>query len=152
MYTVELDCLLAICPAMFSAVLIGMAKPVVPPGCPSAAVLAAVTIPMTCPALLASAPPESPCWIWALVASMWFRSSIVFEPSSLAWIERFSALMAPRAGVTPPLPSASPSASTGMPTRTCEELPKLTVASPEAPVSWSSATSSVLSYPTTRAV
>ncbi len=147
-----LDCLLAICPAIFSAVLIGMAKPVVPPDCPSAAVLAAVTIPMTCPALLASAPPESPCWIWALVASMWFRSSMVFEPSSLAWIERFSALMAPRAGVTPPLPSASPSARTGMPTRTCEELPKLTVASPEAPVSWSSATSSVLSYPTTRAV
>ena len=145
MYTVELGWLPAMCRAMASAVLIGMAKPIVPPGCPPDAVFAAVTIPMTCPALLTSAPPESPCWIWALVCSMWFRFSVVFEPSSLAWMERFSPLMLPRAGVTWPRPWASPSARTGMPTLTCEESPRLTVARPEAPVSLSSATSSVLS-------
>jgi hypothetical protein len=74
-----------------------------------------VIIPMTWPALFASAPPESPCWIGASVCSMWFRSSTVPDPSSLAWIERFSALMMPGAGVTPPRPSALPSASTACP-------------------------------------
>ena len=130
---------------MARAVLIGMAKPIVPPDCPSEAVFAAVTIPMTWPALLASAPPESPCWICALVCSMWFRFSTVPEPSSLAWMERFRPLMLPAAGLTPPSPWASPRARTGVPTRTCVELPKLTVASCGAPVICSSATSSVLS-------
>ena len=43
------------------------------------------------------------------------------------------------------------SASTWVPSLTCEELPKVSVGRPEAPCSWSSATSSVASYPTTRA-
>ena len=78
----------------------GMAKPSVPPDDPiwlDVEVFAAVIMPMTWPALFASAPPESPCWIGALVCSMWFRFSVVLEPWSLAWIERLSALMMPGA-------------------------------------------------------
>ena len=93
MYTVALDWPAAIFWAMARAVSIGMAKPIESPGCPSDGVFAAVTIPMTWPALFASAPPESPCWIWALVCSMWFRSSVLPEPWSVAWMERFSPLM-----------------------------------------------------------
>ena len=108
-------------------------------------VFAAVIMPMTWPALLASAPPESPCWIRALVCSMCFRFSVLFEPSSLALIERSSALMMPGAFVAPPWPSALPSASTGVPRRTCAEFPKRTGVRPDAPCSWSSATSSAAS-------
>jgi hypothetical protein len=127
-----------------------MAKPRVPPPEPlpepcGLPVLAAVIMPMTWPALLASAPPESPCWIRALVCSMCLRFSVVLDPSSLAWIERSSALMMPAAGLAPPWPSALPRASTGVPRLTCEELPKLSTGSPEAPTSWSSATSSAAS-------
>ncbi len=104
--------------------------------------LAAVIMPMTWPALFARAPPESPCWILALVCSMCLRFSVVLEPSSLAWIDRSSALMMPEAGLAPPRPSALPSASTGVPRLTCEELPKCSTGSPAAPTSWSSATSS----------
>jgi hypothetical protein len=87
----------------------------VPPDGLDVEVFAAVIIPMTWPALFASAPPESPCRIGASVCSMWFRFSVVPDPWSLAWIERFSASMMPWAGVTPPRPSALPSASTGVP-------------------------------------
>src|SRR5712691_10673488 len=96
MYTVELGRPDAICLAIVRAVLMGMAKPSVPPACPNwleVEVFAAVIMPMTWPALFASAPPESPCWIGALVCSMWLRFSVLFEPWSLAWIERLSALM-----------------------------------------------------------
>ena len=141
MDTAELACPTAICRAMIRAVSIGMAKPVVPPGCPPEPECAAVTIPITWPALSASAPPESPCCISALICSMWFRSSVVPAPSSLARMERSSPLMLPAAGVMPPRPWASPRASTGVPTLTCDESPKLTVAQFGAPVSWSSATS-----------
>jgi hypothetical protein len=139
-----------ICRAMARALLMGMAKPSVPP--PELApvpaprelpVLAAVIMPMTWPALLARAPPESPCKILALVCSMCLRFSVVLEPSSLAWIERSSALMMPWAGRAPPRPSALPRASTEVPRLTCEELPKRSTGSPAAPTSWSSATSSV---------
>ena len=129
MCTVALGWPAAICRAMASALLIGMAKPSVPPDEEDwleLPVFAAVIMPMTWPALFASAPPESPCSIRALVCSMWFRSSVLFEPSSLAWIERSRALMMPAAGLVPPWPSALPSASTGVPRRTCEELPKVT--------------------------
>jgi len=151
MYTVAVGLPAAICRAMDRALLMGMAKPRVPPepepvpaprGPP---VLAAVIMPMTWPALLARAPPESPCWIRALVCSMCLRFSVVLDPSSLAWIERSSALMMPTAGLAPPRPSALPRASTGVPRLTCEELPKLSTGSPEAPTSWSRATSSVAS-------
>ncbi len=148
MYTVALRCPDAICLAIARALLMGMAKPSVPPDGPNwleVPVFAAVIMPMTWPALFASAPPESPCRIRALVCSMWFRFSVLFEPSSLAWIERSSALMMPWAAFAPPRPSALPSASTGVPRLTCEELPKLSVGRPEAPSSWSSATSSVAS-------
>jgi hypothetical protein len=145
MYTLWLPCPAAICLAMPSALLIGMAKPIVFPCVPGLAVSAAVIIPITWPALLASAPPESPCWIAALVCIMWYRYSVVPEPWSLAWMDRSSALMIPGAGVAPPRPSALPSASTAVPRLTCAELPKLTVGRPEASRSWSSATSSVSS-------
>ena len=150
MCTVALGWPDAICLAMASALLIGMAKPSEPPlpdeeDVPGVLVFAAVIMPMTWPALFASAPPESPCSILALVCSMCFRFSVLFEPSSLAWIERSRALMMPCAGLAPPWPSALPSASTGVPRRTCEELPKVTGVSPDAPWSWSSATSSAAS-------
>ena len=148
MYTVALRWPDAICLAMARALLMGMAKPSVPPDDPTwldVEVFAAVIMPMTWPALFASAPPESPCLIGALVCSMWFRSSVLFEPWSLAWIERLSALMMPGAALAPPCPSALPSASTGVPRLTCEELPKVSMGRPEAPCSWSSATSSVAS-------
>ena len=141
MDTVGLACPAAICRAMVRAVSIGMAKPIVPPGCPPEAVFAAVTIPITWPALSASAPPESPCCISALICSMWFRSSVMPDPSSLARMERSSALMSPAAGVTTPRPWASPRASTWVPTLSCDESPKLTVAKPDTPVSCSSAMS-----------
>ena len=145
MDTVELACPAAIWRAMVRAVSIGMAKPVVPLGCPPEPDFAAVTIPITWPALSASAPPESPCWISALICSMWLRSSVVPDPSSLARMERSSALISPAAGVTLPRPWASPRARTGVPTLTCDESPKLTVAKLGALVSWSSATSAVRS-------
>ena len=148
MYTVALRWPAAICLAITRALLMGMAKPSVPPddpNWPDVEVFAAVIMPMTWPASLVSAPPESPCWIGALVCSMWFRSSVVLEPWSLAWIERLSALMMPAASLAPPCPSALPSASTGVPRLTSEELPKVSVGRPEAPCSWSSATSSVAS-------
>ena len=147
-YTVALGRPDAICPAMARALLMGMAKPSVPPDVPpwlEVEVFAAVIMPMTWPALFASAPPESPCWTRALVCSMWFRSSVLFEPWSLAWMERSSALMMPGAGVAPPCPSALPSASTCVPKLTCEESPKVSMGRPEAPCSLSSATSSVAS-------
>ena len=135
----------AICLAIARALLMGMAKPSSPPDPAWLGVFAAVIMPITWPALFASAPPESPCWIRALVCSMWLRSSVLPEPPSLAWIERLSALMMPAAGVAPPRPSALPSASTGVPRVTWDELPKLSVGRPEAPCRRSSATSSAAS-------
>jgi hypothetical protein len=138
----------SICLAMASASLTGIAKPMVAPprpGWPGPAVSAAVIIPMTVPALSASAPPESPCWICAVVCSMSCRSSVVPDPASLAWMERPTPLMTPAAGVTPPRPPALPRASTAVPTATRAESPKLTGVSPEAPCSRSSATSAVAS-------
>jgi hypothetical protein len=87
----------------------------VPLGCPPDLEFAAVTIPITWPAPSASAPPESPGWIWALVCSMWFRNSVLSDPASVAWMDLSSPLMVPAAGVTPPRPWASPRASTGVP-------------------------------------
>src|SRR2546430_2513322 len=56
----------AICLAIDSALLIGTAKPMLVPAPPSVWLFAAVVMPITWPAELAQAPPESPGWIGAL--------------------------------------------------------------------------------------
>ena len=99
-------------------------------------------MPITCPAVLTSAPPESPGWM----AALWWMSpdscSDVPEPSSEAVIDALRPVILPTAtdGV-PPLPPAFPSATTFWPTAADEDLPVLTVCSPEAPCSCSTATS-----------
>src|SRR5579875_1378333 len=132
MWTVELDLPAAICLAIDSASLIGMAYPYTV--LPWTELLAAVSMPITWPAALASGPPESPGSIWALVCSIPCRVSDMPPPWSLAVIVRFSALMTPCATVDePPCPSALPMARTGVPRVTWEEFPTFTVGSPEAP-------------------
>ena len=77
---------------------------------------AAVLMPMTCPAVLTSGPPESPGWMPAL----WWMSPVSCSggarPSSEAVIDAPRPAMWPvaTAGV-PPLPSALPSATTFWP-------------------------------------
>ncbi len=76
-----------ICLAMVSALLIGMAKPTF---CSLLEMpeLAAVSIPMTLPSVLASGPPESPGMMLALVWIMPVsRSGATPLPSSLAEID-----------------------------------------------------------------
>src|SRR5205085_874623 len=53
---------------------------------------------------------------------------------------------------SPPWPSALPAAVTASPTRTLDEFPVVTVARPDAPCSWMTATSCVASVPTTVAL
>ena len=136
--------------AMESASLIGIAKASVAVVCAvSFGELdedAAVSMPITCPAVLTSGPPESPGWIGALSLMSPLSCSEVPDPSSEAVIEELRPVTLPVAtdGV-PPLPSALPSATTFWPTATVEESPRFTVCSPEAPWSCRTATSLVVS-------
>jgi len=114
---------------------------------------AAVSIPMTLAELLTSGPPESPGWIGAFVWMSPDRLSALSPLSLPTVIDWFRAWTTPlTADGVPPTPPALPMATTSSPTATAEELPVWTVASPEAPFSWITATSSVGSVPTTLAV
>ena len=154
MCTVEDDLPELISLAMDSAVLIGMAKPVVAvESGPNPEAFAAVSMPTTAPSPFTSGPPESPSWMGASVSIMPCNCSVVPAPLSLALMDWSRALMVPCAvDGRPPLPPALPSASTASPTLALLESDSVTGFSPDAPTSWSSATSSVESYPTTRAV
>src|ERR1700722_20414991 len=140
--------------AMDSAVLIGIAKPVVVvESGPYPEEFAAVSMPITAPSPLTSGPPESPCWMGAFVSIMPCSCSVVPAPLSLALMDWSRPWMVPCAvDGRPPWPPALPSASTAWPTLALLESDSVTVCSPEAPTSWSRATSSVESYQTTRAV
>ena len=132
--------------AMLSARSIGIAKPVVV-WLPTLPVDAAVSMPMTLPFTVDSGPPESPSTMSALVCSM--SCSVSLPPrSSLAVMVWSRLVMSPAttAGL-PPAPSALPIATTWVLTFTDAELPSGTVVSPDAPTSWMTETSSVLSYP-----
>ncbi len=103
---------------------------------------AAVSIPITWPAVSTKAPPESPGWTSALT---WIRpDSCSLGPSrlSLAVIDWLRAVMEPPAllGV-PPVPPALPIATTDSPTAALEESPRVAVFRPEAPCSWRTAMS-----------
>ena len=111
-------------------------------------------MPITWPAPLASAPPESPSAIGALVCSM-LCSVSVFEPlpESLAVMVLSRAVITPLVTVGEPSPPpALPMATTPVPRVTLDESPTWTVFSPDAPWSLISATSSVGSTPSTVAV
>ena len=144
----------AICLAMASARLIGMAKPMLVPAPPSDWLFAAVSMPITWPAALDSGPPESPAAIGALVCSMPCSVSLLAPlPESLAVMVRFSAVIVPLVTVgVPPVPPALPMATTPVPRVTLAESPTDTVFSPDAPTSLISATSSTGSTPSTWAV
>jgi len=114
---------------------------------------AAVSIPMTCPALLTSEPPESPGWTSALTSMSPVNCSLVPPSSSLAVIGWFSAMIEPPAAVgVPPVPPALPIATTPSPTVAVEESPIFATFNPDAPCSCSTAMSCVASYPTTAAL
>src|SRR4051794_25234377 len=98
--TVALDCPAAICRAIRSAALIGIAYPAVAvPPFGDCVVVAAVFIPMTSPAALASGPPESPSWIRALVWMVPRNVSDVPVEESCGRIVRLSAVTCPAATV-----------------------------------------------------
>src|SRR6266545_2626271 len=120
--------------AMLVASSIGIAYPCPVPDCtppnrpalpadPALPAEPAVFIPMTCPELSTSGPPESPA------TTDW--STAVTDPVAYDGV--------------PPAPPALPTAATLSPTWTAEELPSVTVASPDAPASCSTATSCVRS-------
>ena len=71
---------------------------------PKLPVAAAVSIPMTLPAVLASGPPESPCTMPALVCSMPCSVSLVAAPLSLAVMVRFMPVIEPTTGAKRPAP------------------------------------------------
>ena len=137
--------------AMASARLMGIANPIDVPAPPSDWLFAAVFMPITCPAALASAPPESPSAIGALVCSMLCRVSVFWPlPESLAVMVRPSAVIVPLLTVGgPPRPPALPMATTAVPRVTLDASPTCTGFSPEAPCSLISATSSAGSTPST---
>ncbi len=135
---------------MASARLMGIANPCAVPVPPSDWLFAAVFMPITWPAPLASAPPESPSAIGALVCSMLCSVSVFWPlPESLAVMVRPSAVIVPAVTVLPPLPPAFPRATTPVPRVTLDESPTCTVFSPDAPCSLISATSSLGSTPST---
>jgi len=71
------------------------------------------------------------------------------EPESLAVIVRLRLVIVPEVTVgVPPWPPALPSATTRSPSLTALEFPTWMVFSPDAPTSFSSATSWVSSQPT----
>ena len=125
--------------------MIGIAKPV---SCwlkPTVSELAAVSMPMTWPLVLEIGPPESPWMMLASVCSMPVRFSDEPLPSSLAVIERFSPVMLPVTVLIWPVPLALPIATTPSPTLTLVASPTGTVRICEAPTSWITAMSPVLS-------
>src|SRR5216684_1320616 len=109
----------------------------------------AVIIPITWPAELTSAPPESP---GLMAASLWIMPERVSERPlpSLAVMVWSTAVTWPwvTAGV-PPCPSALPRATTGSPTLTLEASASVTVGRPDTPSIWMSATSEVGETPIT---
>jgi len=137
--TVGLPWPFLICRAMASARLIGIAKPTLEVVLPKLPDDAAVSMPITWPAVFTSGPPESPSTIWAFVCSM--PCSVSVPPSwSLAVIVWFSCVIAPDTTVGgPPTPLALPMAMTLSPIFTVEELPSGIVRRPDAPSSWISA-------------
>ena len=94
--TPEPGCPAMICLAMVSARLIGMAKPTLCWLAGLPLVLAAVSMPMTLPVVLASGPPESPgmmsAFVWSMPVSF---SGDAPLPSSLAEIDWFRPVIVP---------------------------------------------------------
>ena len=112
----------------------------------------AVIIPITWPAELTSAPPESP---GLMVASLWIMPFRVSEwpLPSLAVMVWSVAVTWPWVTVgAPPWPRALPIARTGSPTLTLDESARVTVGRPDTPSIWISATSEVGETPITCAV
>ena len=110
-------------------------------------------MPITWPWLFTSGPPESPAWMFALVRIIPVSCSVVPEAWSLAVIICPRAVTLPAAAAGgPPRPPALPMPTTVSPTLTADESPTVTVLSPEACRSCSTAMSSLVSYPTTTAV
>ena len=84
---------------------------------------AAVSMPIACPELLNSGPPESPGRIGAFVSIIPLRLSL--PPwSSPTVIERLTAVTVPEAEVNRPVPPAFPIACTESPVSTDEESPR----------------------------
>src|SRR5450631_2845092 len=112
----------------------------------------AVSIPSTWPELLTSDPPESPGCTSASTPIAPVSCSAAPVMSSLAVTDCWRPVIEPPAAVgVPPVPPALPTATIDSPTVAVEESPIDAVRRPEAPLSCSTATSSALSYPTTRA-
>ena len=133
--------------AIWSTFAIGIAYPVTSPPLD-----AAVVIPSTSPCASYVAPPESP-EITSLLISI---SPVSVCPSALpslcVVICSSRAITSPVAALRwSTVPSASPTAVTASPT-TGSVLSVVTVVSPLASASWSTATSSLVSEPTTVAV
>lgn len=129
----------SICAAIDSAWLIGMAKPWVPDGGDEVnenPVEAAVSMPITWPAVLTSEPPESPDWTSALTSISPESCSLLPSRESLAVIAWSSAVIEPPAleGM-PPVPPALPTATTGYPAFVVAESPSAAVRRPDAPCS-----------------
>ena len=93
---------------------------------------------------LNSGPPESPGWSGALLS---IRPSSCSEPfcSSDAVIVLPRPTIVPRTLASFPVPPALPVAVTCWPTRSVEEFPSAAVRRFDAPLSWSTATSSATS-------
>src|SRR6185312_9809755 len=112
----------------------------------------AVIMPITWPAELTSAPPESP---GAIGASLWMRlvRCSLRPPPVLAVISCASAVTWPWVALgVPPLPPALPKAATRSPTWTPVLSASSTVGSPVMPSTWISATSAFGDTPMTCAL
>src|SRR6266849_3408156 len=112
----------------------------------------AVIIPITWPAELTSAPPESP---GLMPASLWIMPLRVSErplPSLAVMVWSTESTWPCVTVGAPPWPSALPSASTASPTLTLDESARVTVGRPETLSIWISATSAVGETPMTCAV
>ena len=128
--------------------MIGIAYASLPPDSSAKPAAAAVSMPMTSPFESTSGPPESPGWMPAFVSSSPVSRSELLP--SLAVIDLPRPVIVPVAAIgAPPAPPALPSAVTASPSCTFDESPRLTVWSPDAPFSCSTATSAARSYPTT---
>ena len=146
MWTAEVVRPAAIWWATESAVSIGMAKPAADCWPGKLTLLPAVFMPMTWPAELASAPPESPETMSALVSIIPCRvSEVIVPPWSPAVMVWFSAVTWPVAGTMAFCPSALPMATTESSVLTVAESPSGTIGRPDAFCSWSRAMSPVTS-------